>query len=50
VQLSSTSCRQWGSVYAARSVEGGLPLGEDCGTFRKPNGRLQLHGIFVKAT
>jgi hypothetical protein len=39
-----------GSVYAARSVEGGLPLGEECGTFKKPNGRLQPQGIFVKAT
>jgi hypothetical protein len=25
------------------------PLGEECGTFRKPNGRLQPQGIFVKA-
>jgi hypothetical protein len=32
------------------SAEGGLPLGEECGTFRKPNGRLQPQGIFVKAT
>jgi hypothetical protein len=50
VLFASPSCRQWGSVYAARSVEGGLPLGEECGTFRKPNGRLQPHRIFVKAT
>jgi hypothetical protein len=26
------------------------PLGEECGAFRKPNGRLQPRGIFVKAT
>jgi hypothetical protein len=26
------------------------PLGEECGKFRKPNGRLQPQGIFVKAT
>jgi hypothetical protein len=37
-------------VYAARSAEGGFPLGEECGTFRKPDGRLQPQGIFVKAT
>jgi hypothetical protein len=24
-------------VYVARSAKGGLPLGEECGTFRKPN-------------
>jgi hypothetical protein len=34
----------------ARSVEGGLPLGEECGTFRKPNEWLHLQGIFVKAS
>jgi hypothetical protein len=39
-----------GSVYVARSAEGGLPLGEECGTFRKPNGWLQPLGIFVKAS
>jgi hypothetical protein len=50
VEFASPSCRQWGSVYAARSTEGGLPLGEKCGTFKKPNGRLQSQGIFVKAT
>jgi hypothetical protein len=43
-------CCQWDSVYAARSAKGGLPLGEECGTFRKPNGRLQPQEIFVKAT
>jgi hypothetical protein len=37
-------------MYAARSAEGGLPLGEECGTFRKPNERLQPQGIFVKDT
>jgi hypothetical protein len=37
-------------VYAARSAKGGLPLGEECVTFRKLNGRLQPQGIFVKAT
>jgi hypothetical protein len=37
-------------VYAARSVEGALPLGEKYITFRKPNGRLQSQEIFVKAT
>jgi hypothetical protein len=42
------SCHQWGSVYAARSTKGGLPLGEECDTFRKPNRRLQLQEIFVK--
>ena len=26
------------------------PLGEECSAFRKPNGRLQPRGIFVKAT
>jgi hypothetical protein len=50
VYFASPSCRQWGSVYAGRSVEGGLPLGEECGTFRKPNRRLQPQGIFVMAT
>jgi hypothetical protein len=34
----------------ARSAKGGLPLGEKCGTFRKPNGQLQPQGNFVKAT
>jgi hypothetical protein len=38
------------SVYTARSSDGGLPLGEECSIFRKPNGRLQPHGIFVKAS
>jgi hypothetical protein len=28
-------------VYAARSAKVGSPLGEECGAFRKPNGRLQ---------
>jgi hypothetical protein len=42
VQFASSSCRQWGLVYAARFAEGGMPLGEECGTFRKPNGRLHL--------
>jgi hypothetical protein len=42
--------RQWGSVYVARSAKVDLSLGEECGTFRKPNGRLQPRGIFVKAT
>jgi hypothetical protein len=37
-------------VYVARSAEGGLSLGEECGTFKKPNGRLQPQAIFVKAT
>jgi hypothetical protein len=37
-------------VDAARSVEGGLSLGEECGTFRKPNGRLHPQGIFIKVT
>jgi hypothetical protein len=37
-------------VYAARSAKVGLPLGEECGIFKKPNGRLQPQGIFVKAT
>jgi hypothetical protein len=37
-------------VYAARSIEGGLLLEEQCGTFRKTNGWLQPQGIFVKAT
>jgi hypothetical protein len=50
VWFALPSCRQWGSVYVARSAEGGLPLGEECGTFRKPNGRLQPQGIFVKAS
>jgi hypothetical protein len=50
VQFASPTCRQWGLVYVARSAEGGLPLGEDNSTFRKPNGRLQLQRIFVKAT
>jgi hypothetical protein len=50
VEFASPSCRQWGSVYVARSAKGGLPLGEECGTFRKPNGRLQPQGIFVKPT
>jgi hypothetical protein len=35
-------------VYAARSAEGGLPLGEECGTFRKPNGWLQPKGNLCK--
>jgi hypothetical protein len=35
-------------VYAARSTEGGFPLGEECGTFRKANERLQPQGIFVR--
>jgi hypothetical protein len=29
-------------VYEARSAEGGLPLGEERDTFRKPNGRLHF--------
>jgi hypothetical protein len=33
----------------ASSAKGGLPLGEECGTFRKPNRQLQPQGIFVKA-
>jgi hypothetical protein len=37
-------------VYAARFAEGGLPLGEECGTFMKPNRRLQPQEIFVKAS
>jgi hypothetical protein len=37
-------------VYAARSAKVDLSLGEECGIFRKPNGWLQLRGIFVKAT
>jgi hypothetical protein len=28
----------------------GLPLGEECDTFRKPNEQLQPWGIFVKAS
>jgi hypothetical protein len=39
-----------GPVYAARSAKVDLSLGEECGTFRKTNGRLQPRGIFVKAT
>jgi hypothetical protein len=35
-------------VYAARSAEGGLPLGEECGTFWKPSERLHHQGIFIK--
>jgi hypothetical protein len=50
VYFASMLCHQWGSVYAARSAKGGLPLGEECGTFRKPNGRLEHQGIFLKAT
>jgi hypothetical protein len=50
VLFASPLCHQWGSVYAARSTKGGLPLGEECGTFRKSNGGLQPQGIFVKAT
>jgi hypothetical protein len=42
VWFASLSCRQWGSVYVARSAEGGLPLGEESGKFRKPNGWLHL--------
>jgi hypothetical protein len=38
------------SVYTARSAKVGSPFGEECGAFRKPNGRLQPRGIFVKAT
>jgi hypothetical protein len=34
-----------GSLY-----RGWLALGVECGTFRKPNGRLQPQGIFVKAS
>jgi hypothetical protein len=30
-----------GSVYVARSAKVDLSLREECGTFRKPNGRLQ---------
>jgi hypothetical protein len=37
-------------MYVARSAKGGLPLGEECGTFREPNGQLQSQGIFIKAT
>jgi hypothetical protein len=48
--FSSPSCRQWGSVYAARSAEGSLPLGEECCTFSKPIRRLRPRGIFVKAS
>jgi hypothetical protein len=44
VLFASLSYCQWGSVYAAHSVEGGLPLGEECGAFRKPNGQLYLRG------
>jgi hypothetical protein len=50
VQFASPSSYQRGSMYAARSAEGGLPLGEECGTFRKTKGRLKPQGIFVKAT
>jgi hypothetical protein len=50
VYFALPSCHQWGLVYAAHSAEGGLPLGEECSTFRKPNGRLQPQGISVKAT
>jgi hypothetical protein len=50
VYFASSSCRQWGSVYAARSTEGGLPLGEECDAFRKPNGWLYLQEISIKAT
>jgi hypothetical protein len=39
VWFASPSCHQWGSMYVARSAEGGLPLGEECGTFKKPNER-----------
>jgi hypothetical protein len=42
VWFASPSCRQCGSVYAARSAEGDLPLGDESGKFRKPNGRLHL--------
>jgi hypothetical protein len=29
-------------VYVSRSAKDGFPLGEECGTFRKPNRRLNL--------
>jgi hypothetical protein len=50
VLFALPSYHQWGLVYAARSAEGGFPLGEECSTFRKPNGWIQPQGIFVKAT
>jgi hypothetical protein len=36
-------------MYVARSAEAGLPLGEECGAFRKLNGRLHPWGFCVKA-
>jgi hypothetical protein len=35
-------------VYAAHSAEGGLPLGEECGTFWKPNEWLHHQRTFIK--
>jgi hypothetical protein len=29
-------------MYGAHSTEGGMPLGEECDTFKKPNGWLHL--------
>jgi hypothetical protein len=33
-------------VYAARSVVGGLPLGEECSTFRKPTSGYNLGNLY----